>query len=58
MKVSRRRFDVTTVRGPLGELSVCFEYRLMSDFTNVVFPTCAQSNHSQFLSSSFCLFVK
>ena len=37
--VKRRRLDVTTVRGPVGELSVCFEYRLINDLINVVLPT-------------------
>ena len=40
IKVSRRRLDVTTVRGPLGEVRECFVYRLMRDLTSVVLPTC------------------
>lgn len=40
--VKRRRFDVTTVKGPSGVLSVCFEYLLTKDLISVVFPTCQQ----------------
>ena len=39
MKVKRRRFEVTTVRGPLGEVRECFVYRLMRDLISVVLPT-------------------
>jgi hypothetical protein len=38
-KVRRRRFDVTTVRGPTGVERVCFVYRRISDLISVVFPT-------------------
>lgn len=41
--VSRRRFDVTTVKGPFGVLSVCFVYRRINDFIRVVFPTCRKN---------------
>ena len=39
-KVRRRRFDVTTVRGPLGEERVCLVYRLINDLISVLLPTC------------------
>lgn len=39
MKVKRLRFDVTTVKGPMGCERVCFVYLRISDFINVVFPT-------------------
>lgn len=37
--VRRRRLDVTTVSGPVGELNVCFEYRRINDLIRVVLPT-------------------
>ena len=39
MKVKRRRFEVTTVRGPLGEVRECLVYRLIRDLMRVVLPT-------------------
>lgn len=37
--VNRRRFDVTTVRGPVGCERVCLVYRRTSDLMRVVLPT-------------------
>lgn len=42
IKVRRLRFEVTTVKGPVGCDSVCFVYRLMRDLIKVVFPTCQE----------------
>lgn len=39
MNVNRRRFDVTTVRGPVGAERVCLVYRRINDLIRVVFPT-------------------
>ena len=38
-KVKRRRLDVTTVRGPVGEARECLVYRFMRDLMRVVLPT-------------------
>ena len=39
INVRRRRFEVTTVRGPVGVESVCLVYRLIKLLMRVVFPT-------------------